>query len=340
MLYEFSTTVRPLIFSNIFFLYLFNTLLKYNPKSKPFYFLPVIFLLWSNMHADFIIGLAIMIFFALHAVKKPYFKQVALILVLSFLATLVGPYGIQLWKTLILEANPEIISFQEFSPTYIQPIGTLIIGSGIILFIYLFKKENLNWFTFVLIGSFLLGVEAIYFMRIYLMACLVILDQIFSSLKLHPKALVRRGLLTCTVTMLLLILTRNIYLTTSTVENWATKYRNPYNAITYLKSNPIKGNMFNHYDWGGFLIWQLPEYKTFIDGRMAAWRDADGVFSEKYGKIKTAPKENADLLDELIRKYNITFALERPGTDTLNFLVNDRAWKIVYQDNVSVIIVR
>ena len=181
LLYEFSTTVRPLIFSNIFFLYLFNTLLKYNPKSKPFYFLPVIFLLWSNMHADFIIGLAIMIFFALHAVKKPYFKQVALILVLSFMATLVGPYGIQLWKTLILEANPEIISFQEFSPTYIQPIGTLIIGSGIILFIYLFKKENLNWFTFVLIGSFLLGVEAIYFMRIYLMACLVILDQIFSS---------------------------------------------------------------------------------------------------------------------------------------------------------------
>ena len=98
--------------------------------------------------------------------------------------------------------------------------------------------------------------------------------------------------------------------------------------------------MFNHYDWGGFLIWQLPEYKTFIDGRMAAWRDADGVFSEKYGEIKTAPKENANLIDELIRKYNITFALEKPGTDTVNFLVNDRAWKIVYQDNVSVIIVR
>ena len=48
------------------------------------------------------------------------------------------------------------------------------------------------------------------------------------------------------------------------------------------KGKAPEGNMFNEYSWGVYLIWKLPEYKTFIDGRMLSWRDESGysVFEE------------------------------------------------------------
>ena len=43
----------------------------------------------------------------------------------------------------------------------------------------------------------------------------------------------------------------------------------PCGAIEYLRGK--RGMVYNTYEWGGFLIWQLPEMKMFVDGRMPAW---------------------------------------------------------------------
>jgi hypothetical protein len=42
----------------------------------------------------------------------------------------------------------------------------------------------------------------------------------------------------------------------------------PEGAVAFLQSHPITGPIFNHYDWGGYLIWKLyPATRVFIDGR-------------------------------------------------------------------------
>ena len=43
----------------------------------------------------------------------------------------------------------------------------------------------------------------------------------------------------------------------------------PCQAVEFLEAQEVKGNIFNRYEWGGFLIWQLPEYKIFVDGKDA-----------------------------------------------------------------------
>ena len=42
----------------------------------------------------------------------------------------------------------------------------------------------------------------------------------------------------------------------------------PYSAVKYLSDENINGNIFDFYTWGGYLSWQLPDSKVFIDGRM------------------------------------------------------------------------
>jgi hypothetical protein len=39
----------------------------------------------------------------------------------------------------------------------------------------------------------------------------------------------------------------------------------PMEAIEQIKSRQPPGNLFNSYNWGGYLIWELPEYPVFIE---------------------------------------------------------------------------
>ena len=44
--------------------------------------------------------------------------------------------------------------------------------------------------------------------------------------------------------------------------------RFPARAVAFLQAHPPSGPIFNHYDWGGYLIWKLyPATRVFIDGR-------------------------------------------------------------------------
>ena len=42
--------------------------------------------------------------------------------------------------------------------------------------------------------------------------------------------------------------------------------RYPVVAVAALRST--HGNLLNEYDWGGYLIWRVPERRVFIDGRL------------------------------------------------------------------------
>lgn len=56
----------------------------------------------------------------------------------------------------------------------------------------------------------------------------------------------------------------------------AGKVKYPCQAIKMLEGKT--GNIFNTYEWGGYLIWKLPKMKVFVDGRMPAWKDDFGRY--------------------------------------------------------------
>lgn len=48
----------------------------------------------------------------------------------------------------------------------------------------------------------------------------------------------------------------------------------PVSAIEYVKRERPPGPLFNHFDWGGYLIWELPDYPVSMDGRTNLYGEA------------------------------------------------------------------
>jgi hypothetical protein len=41
----------------------------------------------------------------------------------------------------------------------------------------------------------------------------------------------------------------------------------PSQAASFIEEQNLAGPLFNHFDWGGYLIWRLPQLPVAIDGR-------------------------------------------------------------------------
>lgn len=101
--------------------------------------------------------------------------------------------------------------------------------------------------------------------------------------------------------------------------------------MEFVKKAKLSGNMYNFYNWGGYLVWDLREYPTFIDGRMP------------WGKVFDEYQEVMDLQGnwrEILNKYNVNFMI-LPRSKFLEEIVKmDNKWEEAYSDDIAVVLVR
>jgi hypothetical protein len=109
----------------------------------------------------------------------------------------------------------------------------------------------------------------------------------------------------------------------------------PYGAVQYMKSKDLHGKLYNEYNWGGYLIWQYPQEKVFIDGRMAIWETPEiQIFSEFQTIMGNHRKTVTDLLD----KWGIDLALVAPDRQINGILsLETDTWVQVYRDDQCVL---
>jgi hypothetical protein len=108
----------------------------------------------------------------------------------------------------------------------------------------------------------------------------------------------------------------------------------PVKAAEYIRRAGLTGPMLNQYDFGGYLIWALPEEKVFVDGRADVY-DWAGVLAE-YGNWATL---QADPL-VLLNKHGIRLCVlsrTAPIATAMRYLPG---WREAYSDEVAVVFVR
>jgi hypothetical protein len=117
-----------------------------------------------------------------------------------------------------------------------------------------------------------------------------------------------------------------------------TEHKFSFRAAEFLRKNPIKGNMFNFFDIGGFLDWQLyGQEMTFIDGR-AIRQD---VFQDHQVVTGAMPG-----WEEKLRTYGVTYvvlkSMDSSGTilPIVPALANAPNWSLVFSDGLFLIFVR
>lgn len=123
---------------------------------------------------------------------------------------------------------------------------------------------------------------------------------------------------------------------------WVDRLHLPVDAADFIVARNLRGNMYNPYAWGGYLIWRLaPERRVFADGRNlkpeVAWEGAmiDHLF-EVAGQPAWKP---------LFEKYDIAYAVlpfRQRGkvVPLVNSVFLDPGWVAVFIGENSVIFSR
>jgi hypothetical protein len=117
-----SAIQRPQAFGLFFFTVIIYTLSAPTLSRRAILFLPLMFLLWANLHGTFIAGLGVLGLHALgRAIERGVFDRdvhrLVFVGVLCGLATLMNPHGIFLYKHLFaFGAHPNLKSMTEWFP--------------------------------------------------------------------------------------------------------------------------------------------------------------------------------------------------------------------------------
>jgi hypothetical protein len=105
----------------------------------------------------------------------------------------------------------------------------------------------------------------------------------------------------------------------------------PAGAAAFLAANPPDQPIFNHYDWGGYLIWRLyPRTRVFIDGRADLYGDA--IFQE-FMQTYLLTKD----WQQTLRRWQIGTVIVPPDSALASGLRNDPGWSVRYEDRRAVI---
>ncbi|MGD0877171.1 MAG: hypothetical protein ABSA01_03360, partial [Anaerolineales bacterium] len=355
--------VRPQMISLLLASLFLLLLDRYKNKSNLYFLvpLPLIMLVWVNLHAGYFLGLVLIVIFITgelvdlllsgfikreQDLPPPNLKSILALCItlgVSILVTLVNPNGVLIiiypFQTLTSSSMQQFIQ-EWFSPDFHQlmwqPLAWLIlalIGFGMV------SKKSISATNILLTVGF--GYAALISMRnipfFALAAIPVLSDQIGSLINIHSTVAAPGRL----YRLMIPILLAGIFLITClrfiqvVQDQPRTELENfPKTAVDWLQNNPPTGNLFNSYNWGGYLIWRLfPQVRVYIDGRADVYGDA---FIFDYMSIYNAePGWESKLNDQDIQ--TILVESNAPLADALR---QSPAWHVSFSDKLSTIFVK
>lgn len=354
--------VRPQMF-NLFFTSIFLFLLdeyRRNDNFKTLIPIPLITVLWVNMHAGYILGIAIVIIyifgFLLEIVMDKYHKKekisettkksfwiLIFVIISSIFAILINPSGARLvaypFQTLTDSAMQTYIS-EWFSPDFHlliwQPFAFLIlvlIGAG------MFGNRPISITKILLTLVFGYGaLRSIRNIPLFAIVVIPVLAEQFCQLINFKPDVQKLSRHFRYVTFIAIIALATIlvlgFIRVSNNQQRSETETFPKDAVEWIMDNEPKGNLFNSYNWGGYIIWKLyPDYPVYIDGRADLYGKE---FISKYTKIYFAKPGWEEKLDQ----DNIAIVFIEPDAMLAVALRQSSSWEKSYEDKMSVIFLR
>lgn len=109
----------------------------------------------------------------------------------------------------------------------------------------------------------------------------------------------------------------------------------PEAACAFARAEQMRGRVFNWYDFGGYLMYCLPEARLFIDQR--AWSLYPESFARRYIEAARSPAALRTVADET----GVTWAFVSADDPFSKLMARDRStWRLVYFDDQARLYVR
>lgn len=330
-------------------LYIFK---KSKAKPQYLYFLPLLFVIWANSHGGFILGL---LTYGAWVVEKfirrewSLGKYSAIIFVVSLITPLINPYGLGVYQEALHHAQyPLGKMIAEWVPPEFWKVISIISASGGVAYLaYLKGKQTLFYLLCVFVFA-LLSLTARRNIPIWLIFVSLFIVKFYGDKLVRLNKNTRLSTLSSAfmVMGIIILLISSFAKTVEINADWnkycTTNVRITYpcRAVEYLRHYSVEGkNVYTAYEWGGFLEWQLPKYRYFVDGRMPAWNSPEGKspYITYLEIIQAKPGYNERLL-----QYGTDLLLIASGTYLDIDLQQNKnnAWKELYRDQTAVIYLR
>jgi hypothetical protein len=341
--------------------------------------LPPVFLLWSNLHGGYVLGLLLILAMiageALNHIlgseseRVVYWKgigQLAIWGVVSWLVVVVNPNGLSMWiipfRTVEVGALQDYISewaSPDFHQFVQQPFLWLLFatfgaaglshrrldGSDLVTFVgfgYLALLARRNFGPFAMVAAPVLSrhlpvlleswVESVRPSWLQAKSRLRFLDRLPQSKPLSPG--ISKTLNVLIIGLLALVAVAKIYLVTSPdLVDYFEKRTFPVAAVDWIEGNRPPSNLFNAYNWGGYLLWNLPEYPVFVDGRTDLYNDQ---LLEEYLRIVAGGTDALNLL----HVHGVNVVLVEAGSELSQLLEVSPDWQRRFRDDLAAVFVR
>lgn len=333
---------RPHMFSNVLLaicLVIYKDLF-YNEKSKLIYFLPLVSLVWVNVHGGsssllYIIGFIFVICgmfkFKFNKIeteqkrltKKQLIKYLGCIGV-SILVLMINPSGFSMiaYPYINMGDSFMIKLISEWQQTDLNNWFHLLYVAFLvmILLIFIFSKKKIKLLDFVLfgIGAFL-GLKSIRFwMYVYIFSSIFIFDYI-SDKRIMEKN--NRLILISLSFIFMFIFITNTDMIVKRNNQIGNKMINKIKA-----ENPSK--LYNFYDYGGYLIYN--DIKVFVDGRADLY--SNGVLVEYVDLYRL----NSGY-EKVINKYDFDYYLVPKSSKISDYLKNNDSYELLLKDDEAIL---
>lgn len=336
-------------------------------QVKKVWWMPILMLVWVNSHGAFVAGFMVLILVILgEFIDLVFFssdgkvpKRIIYLLVVLFicgLITFINPVGIELWKTSIGYLGNEYLvgHTQEYLSPDFHSISTFpfLILIGLIFSCSAIKKEKAPVRDIFLVTGWL-GMALISARNIPLFVVVslpVLSGWIADVFRANSGGSVSKWLgietrfrnmqnqftggglpvLLCVATIISLIAGQDLLFSSGNQIHFDPSVF-PVQAVDWMEENPVEGNGFNYFTWGGYLLYRdLPDMKVFIDGQTDFYGEE---LTREYETVLTGSPG----WETILNKYSVQWILLPRDVDINQELVERNDWKLIYQDQTAVL---
>ncbi len=349
---------RPVYFSIILFCVALAWLVEADRSGdfRRLYWLPALFFVWANLHIQFIYGLFLVgLLFGVAllqwvaevigfepewlrpATLSPF--RVGVIFAACVVATCIGPNWFHPYLAIASYSKAKvtygmIIELQALNFHAVAHYIELLLAAT--AFYVLARARQVGLFKLALLT--IASVVAFRTMRDSWFLCIpaaACIADSFAGDQRDPEPADgwRASLGVWAVSGLLLVLfAGGCDFTTRGLDSAMSGYF-PVRAVNFLRNNPQPGPLYNTLDWGGFLMWYMPDYPVSIDGRNDLY--GDDIDEQFFRTLNAAPGwENDPLLNES------RLVLLQARYPLAKFLTADPRFQLIYQDNLALVFAR
>lgn len=319
--------------------------------------LPLLMLVWANMHAGYVVGVATIVIFmafeglkfispALGQMRKSDYRILLCGGIVGILSSFVNPNTYHVFSGNILFPYDYVISgnieFQSTISMFSRYHDHSVIIYWCILsltaagFLFTIKKMDITEAA-LLAATGYFSFTAVRYVAFFLIAALPAVGRTFSDSRLLKSA---RALMLASAISTAIFFAQD-YLTLGPLSSgrWVDGQKFPVAASDFIQTSDLSGNMYNYFDWGGYLIWRLaPEKKVFIDGRTLyphIYHQSDLIDKADGRRIGNMPAWKA-----VLEAYNIQYTITPVSLPLVRALFEDKEWVPIFSRNESVIFVR